>query len=92
MGRQRRYIYRMADDGVTIRIDEALQARLEAAAEASGETFEQYVRHALEVFADSATDWDEVELICNETREAGDGIPWEDFGPRLKTLGQRRPG
>ena len=79
----------MADDGVTIRIDEALQARPEVAAKSSGETFEQYVRHALEAFADTATDWDEVERICDETLEKGDGIPWEDFSQRLKTLGQR---
>ncbi len=78
----------MADDGVTIRIDQALQARLEAAAEASGETFEQYVRHALEAFAESGPDWDEVDRICDETLAKGDGIPFEELRPWLQGWGK----
>lgn len=79
----------MADDGVTIRIDEALQARLEAAAEASGETFQQYVRRALEVFADAPADLDELSRICDETVAKGDGIPFEEFRPWLQSWGSR---
>ncbi len=79
----------MADDGANITIDEALVVRLKAAADAVGEDFHDFVRNALEAFADQPTDRDEVERICDETVAKGDGIAWRDFEPRLRSLGQR---
>jgi len=83
----------MADGGATIRIDETLKKRLEAAAEAAGESLDAYVRQALEAFVDDAeTDWDEIDRICDETLAKGDGIAWEEFRPRLVAFGRRDRG
>ncbi len=78
----------MADDGATIRIDPALTSKLQAAADAAGESFDVYVRHALETFAGDETDWDEIDRICDETIAKGDGIPFEDLRPWLQSWGK----
>ena len=80
----------MADDGATIRLDAELTQRLAAAAEAAGEVFDDFVRHALEAIAADDTDWQEVARICQETEERGDGIPWEEFRSRLDSFGKPR--
>ncbi len=92
----RRYDYRMADDGVTIRIEESVAERLRAAADAAGEGFDQYVARMLQaVVEEQQAHWDDVERICDETLANADGIPFEEISPWLKGWGRqdgtRRP-
>lgn len=76
----------MDDGALTIEIDEALAERLKAAAAAAGESLDDYVRHALEVFG--AGDWDEIDRICDETEARGDGVALEDLRPWLQGWGK----
>jgi predicted transcriptional regulator len=68
----------MADGGLTLKIDEELAERLKVAAEAAGESVDDYARHALEAFAEAPADWEEIDRIAEETVAKGDGIPWEE--------------
>ncbi|MDB5429161.1 MAG: hypothetical protein JWP35_277 [Caulobacter sp.] len=74
----------MADGGMTLNIDEALAAKLKAAAASAGESVEDYARHALEVFADEQRDGVDpydpaylraLEKIAQDTVDQGTGVP-----------------
>jgi hypothetical protein len=75
----------MADGDITIGIDSALADRLKAAAEASGETFDDYVRHALEAFSDVAADWAEDFARIREFEETGASVPAAEALDRFRT-------
>jgi predicted transcriptional regulator len=68
----------MADGGLTLNIDEALAERLKVAAKAAGESIDDYARHALEAFAETPAEWEEIDRIANEAEAKGDDVPWED--------------
>jgi len=80
----------MADGDLTLKIDQALAERLKAAADAAGESLDDYVRHALEVFG--AGDWDEIDRICDQTVAEGDGVPFEGLRPWLRSWGKASGG
>jgi acetyl esterase/lipase len=74
----------MTDDGLTLKIDEALAQSLKARAEAAGQSVEQFAYDVLEHgfverpgFEDNEAHWNEVRRIADETERDG-GIPLED--------------
>lgn len=81
----------MADGALTIEIEQALADRLRAAAEASGSSFEAYVRHALEVFSGDAADWAEDIAIAEEYDRTGVSYSLEEgFETLDKALAEGR--
>jgi predicted transcriptional regulator len=78
----------MADDGATIRITAELTQKLEAAAQAAGESLDQFIRRELEAIAEREAELDELERIVDETIQNGDGIPLEEIEPWLRGWGK----
>jgi plasmid stability protein len=86
----------MADDGMTLKLDEALTRRLRTRALEAGQSVEDYARQALDVAAEplglserGAAYWQEIEAICDEADRTG-GVPWEQVEARLLNFGQKR--
>jgi len=74
----------MADDGMTVRIDEVLATQVKAAAAAKGVPVEVYVEDALASYLRDGMAWDEDldpaidDAIGDEALRTGDTVPAED--------------
>lgn len=80
----------MADGGLTIEIDPDLAERLKAAAAASGESLDDYVRHALEAFSGDAGDWAEDLRRLAEYDATGESIGVEEALAEFEANVERR--
>lgn len=84
----------MADDGLSIQLDEQLAEEVKAAAAASGVSVETYVRDVLarHVFAqiERSDDPDPRidERIAREALARGDTLPWSEVGPWVESWGK----
>jgi hypothetical protein len=78
----------MVDKAVRVTIEPALASRIARAAEAAGQRVDAYVNGLLDTELIGPADWDEIDRICD--RAAKDGIPWEEFETRLRSLGRPR--
>lgn len=79
-------------DGYTVFIEEPLASRLRAEADASGVSIDVHVRARLEqpgVREEELEGWEIDEAIAQRCLAAGDGIPLEDYLPRLERFGKR---
>ena len=84
----------MADDGLSIQLDEHLAEEVKAAAAALGVPVETYVRDVLarQVFAE--TEWSDDldpridERIVSEALARGDTIPWSELRPWVESWGK----
>ncbi len=87
----------MADGEITLRLDPDTVRLLAKAAEAEGVTLEDLLSRLAVEHAHDQMEWpyDPVDpdpeidrRIARETRERGDGIPWEVFQERLRNFGR----
>ena len=84
----------MADDGLSIKLDEDLAAEVRAAAAASGVPVETYVRDAVARKLLAETEWSDDpdpridERIINEALLRGDTIPWSEIRPWVESWGK----
>ena len=89
----------MADGEITLRLDSDTIRLLTKAADAEGVTLEDMLSRLAVEHAHDQIEWPpgtidpdpEIDRrIARETRERGDGIPWEIFQERLRNFGRSK--
>jgi len=81
----------MADDGMTLNIDEALARRLRDAAQSAGESVEVYARQALEAFSGADEgDWDEALRRLEEFDRTGESVDAEEAFAAVRASLEKR--
>jgi predicted transcriptional regulator len=84
----------MADDGLTVRIDDDLADELRAAARALGVPVETYVRDAVSQRMLSEIEWSDDpdpridERIVDDAFRRGSLVPWEELRPWVQSWGK----
>ncbi len=84
----------MADDGLSIQLDEDLAQEVKAAAAALGVPVETYVRDAVARKLFAETEWSDDpdpridERIISEALLRGDTIPWSEIRPWVESWGK----
>jgi predicted transcriptional regulator len=81
----------MADDGMSVQIDEELAEELRAAAAALGVSVDVYVRDALAHRLHAGLDWSDAadpridERIIDAAVDRGELIPWREIRPWVES-------